>query len=399
MALLLLSVVGLAQKKNVIIGADFSQEDMTLAPGDKIKITYMDIGPQGNPIEKNTIAEVRHDGTIFHELLKVVYVQNLTIKQTEELLTVKLSEFFTQPQVLVSIIEKTTIKVLLWGGVNQVGVYPISPGTTIAEFIIQHGGVTNDADISKITLTRKDGSAVIFNLERYLFTNENANNVELENEDKIIVPRIAVQNEYSRLSKGYVLQVGNVLEISINELATMDKNAVKPETYIIDQEGNIFHRRFGLVRLGGISVDKAQSTVAEMAKRYYRDPIVNIDVIELSSRNAFVFGEVARPGIYPIEGNVRLAEFLANIGGLTEKADLRKIIVTRENSKPVTFNLEDYLFKRIDIKNVFLEDGDRIIVLSRSRGFFVRLAEKLQPVATLIQILTTVLTIYYITSM
>jgi len=391
-----LSIVCLAQKNNPIIEADFYRDELTLAPGDKIKVTYVDIGPQGTPIEKSSILEVRHDGTIFHELLKVVYVQNLTIKQVEDLLTVKFSEYFTQPQVVVSIVEKTTLKVFLWGAVNKVGVIAVPPGMTIAEFIIQYGAVTAEADISKITLTRKDGTIVIFDLERYLFTNEAVNNVELHNEDKVIVPRLAIKDEYARLSKGYILQAGNVLEISINELSTVDKNPAEPENYIIDQEGNIFHRRFGLVRLAGLSVDKAQSTLAEMSRRYFREPVVNIDVIELTSRSVFVFGEVNRPGIYPIEGNIRLAEFLANIGGLTPKADLHNIVVTRENGKPVTFDMHDFLFKRIDSKNIYLENGDRIIVLSRARGFFVNLAEKLQPFTILVQLLSTTVTLYYI---
>ncbi|MFA4921721.1 MAG: polysaccharide biosynthesis/export family protein, partial [Candidatus Neomarinimicrobiota bacterium] len=201
LALILLSTLSLAQGRESIIAADFYRDEVTLVPGDRLKISYVDIGPQGNPIEKISIVEVRHDGTIFHELLKVIYVQNLTIKQIEELINVKLSEFFTQPQAVVSIISKSTNKVFLWGGVNQVGVYEVTPGTRIAEFIIQRGGVTADADISKITLTRKDGTVVIFNLERYLFTNEEVNNVELRNEDKIIVPRIVMKDEYARLSK------------------------------------------------------------------------------------------------------------------------------------------------------------------------------------------------------
>jgi protein involved in polysaccharide export with SLBB domain len=369
---------------------------MTLSPGDRIKVSYIDIGPQGVPIEKSSILEVRHDGTIFHELLKVVYVQNLTIKQVEDLLTVKFSDFFTQPQVVVSIVEKTTIKVFLWGGVDNIGVYRISPGTTLAEFIITHGGLTSDANISKITLTRKDGSVIIFDLERYLFSNDETNNVELHDGDKIIVPRLIMKDEYARLSKGYILQAGNVLEITINELATMEKSPATPENYIIDQDGNIYHRRFGLVQLGGLTVDKAQATLTELAKKYYREPVVTIDVVKLTSRSVFVFGEVNRPGIYPIEGNIRLAEFLADIGGLTSNADPRKIIVTRENYKPVTFDLNEYLFDRKDEKNIYLEDGDRIIVLSRKRGFIVNLAEKIQPFTTVLYIISTALNIYFL---
>ncbi|HOG75664.1 MAG TPA: polysaccharide biosynthesis/export family protein [Candidatus Marinimicrobia bacterium] len=387
---------GFAQKREPSITTDSYQNEMTLSPGDRIKVSYFDIGPQGVPIEKSSILEVRHDGTIFHELLKVVYVQNLTIKQVEDLLTVKFSEFFTQPQVVVSIVEKTTIKVFLWGGVDNIGVYRISPGTTIAEFIITHGGLTSDANISKITITRKDGSVIIFDLERYLFSNDETNNVELHDEDKIIVPRLLLKDEYARLSKGYILQAGNVLEITINELATMEKSPATPENYIIDQDGNIYHRRFGLVQLGGLTVDKAQATLTELAKKYYREPVVTIDVVKLTSRSVFVFGEVNRPGIYPIEGNIRLAEFLADIGGLTSNADPRKIIVTRENYKPVTFDLNEYLFDRKDEKNIYLEDGDRIIVLSRKRGFIVNLAEKIQPFTTVLYIISTALNIYFL---
>ncbi|MBP7886090.1 MAG: polysaccharide biosynthesis/export family protein [Candidatus Marinimicrobia bacterium] len=387
---------GFAQKREPSITTDSYQNEMTLSPGDRIKVSYFDIGPQGVPIEKSSILEVRHDGTIFHELLKVVYVQNLTIKQVEDLLTVKFSEFFTQPQVVVSIVEKTTIKVFLWGGVDNIGVYRISPGTTIAEFIIAHGGITSDANISKITLTRKDGSVIIFDLERYLFSNDETNNVELHDGDKIIVPRLIMKDEYARLSKGYILQAGNVLEITINELATMEKSPATPENYIIDQDGNIYHRRFGLVQLGGLTVDKAQATLTELAKKYYREPVVTIDVVKLTSRSVFVFGEVNRPGIYPIEGNIRLAEFLADIGGLTSNADPRKIIVTRENYKPVTFDLNEYLFDRKDEKNIYLEDGDRIIVLSRKRGFIVNLAEKIQPFTTVLYIISTALNIYFL---
>jgi polysaccharide export outer membrane protein len=150
--------------------------------------------------------------------------------------------------------------------------------------------------------------------------------------------------------------------------------------------------------LGGITVDKAQGVLTEMAKQYYREPVVSVDVIELSSRNVFVFGEVVRPGIYPIEGNIRLAEFLANIGGMTDAADLREIVVTRKQGKPVVFDMNDFLFKRNDRRNIFLEDGDRIIVQKRQRGIFVKLSEKLQPLSTLTSLLSSILMIYLYTT-
>ncbi len=369
---------------------------IVLQPSDRITISYIDVGPQGNPIERSNIFTIRPDGTIFHELLGIVSVADMTIMEAEELLTENFSRYFTQPRVAVSVIEKTSIKVILYGEVSRVGVFPVKPNTTIAEFIIEKGGTTPEADISRITISRNDGSKVIFDMERYLFTDEAVNNVFLKDKDKIIVPRFKLQEKYGRLSKNYILQYGNVLEIIINEMALMETNPAQAESYIVDSEGNIFHRLFGLVHLGGLTVDKSQNILAEMAKRHFREPIVTVDMLELSSRNVFVFGEVLRPGIYPIEGNIQLAEFLANIGGMTDAADLREIVITRKQGKPVIFDMEDFLFKRDDSRNVFLEDGDRIIVQKRQRGIFVRMSEKLQPVSVLISIVSSILMVYMI---
>ena len=372
-------------------------EAMTvLQISDKVIISYIDVDNKGNPVQRSNTFTIRPDGTIFHELLGVVTLNGMTIAEAEETLTEKFSQFFTQPRVSISVLEKTNIKVILYGEVNRIGVYPIKPNTRVAEFIIENGGTGPEADLSRITITSVNGNKVVFDMEKYLFSNEIVNNVILKDKDKIIVPRFKVQEKYGRLSKNYILQYGNVLEITINEMALMETNPAQSETYVLDSEGNIFHRLFGLVHLGGLSVDKSQEVLAEMAKRYFREPVVTVDVLELSSRNVFVFGSVLRPGIYPIEGNIQLAEFLANIGGLTDDADLREIVVTRRQGRPVEFNLEDFLFKRDDSKNIFLEDGDRIIVQKRQRGFFVRLSEKLQPFSIIFSVISTGLTLYVV---
>jgi protein involved in polysaccharide export with SLBB domain len=383
-------------QENTETGLDTEDEMVILQPADRITISYIDVNNQGNPIQRSNIFTIRSDGTIFHELLGTVSIAGMTIFEAEDVLTAKFSEFFTQPRVAISIVERTSIKVILYGEVNRIGVFPIKPNTRIAEFIIENGGTTPEADLTRITVSREDGSKIIFDMEKYLFTSEPVNNIILKDKDKIIVPRFKVQEKYGRLSKNYILQYGNVLEITINELALIETNPAQTETYVIDSEGNIFHRLFGLVHLGGLTVDKSQEIMAEMAKRYFREPIVTVEVLELSSRNVFVFGEVVRPGIYPIEGNVQLAEFLANIGGITEEADLREIVITRRQGRPVIFNLEDFLFKRDDSKNVFLEDGDRIVVQKRQRGFFVRLSEKLQPFQIIFQVISMGLTFYLV---
>lgn len=387
--------IGFAQTDTVAV-RDETDAMIMLQVADKITISYIDVDARGNPIQRSNVFTIRPDGTIFHELLGTVSLAGLTVGEAETLLIDRFSQFFNQPRVAVNVLEKTMIKVILYGEVSRVGVFSIKPDTRVAEFIIENGGTTPEADLSRITINRSSGQKIVFDMEKYLFSNDPVNNVVLKDKDKVIVPRYKIQEKYGRLSKNYVLQYGNVLEITINEMALMETNPAQSETYVIDSEGNIFHRLFGLVHLGGLTVDKSQEILAEMARRYFREPVVTVDVLELSSRNVFVFGEVVRPGIYPIEGNVQLAEFLANIGGLTDEADLREIIVTRRQGRPVEFNLEDFLFKRDDSRNVFLEDGDRIIVQKRKRGLIYQLSEKLQPLQIIFSVITTGLTVYLI---
>jgi len=386
------------QVRNSIESDPDTFKDFTiLGPGDKIKISYLDIGQQGTPVEKSNLVTINQDGTIFHELLGKVSLDKLSVAEAEDLLTIKFSQYFTSPTVDITVMDKRTEDVLLYGEVPRIGIYPIQPNiTTIAEFIIMNGGTTADADISKISINRIDGTTVIFDMERYLYTNQPVNNIVLQDKDKVIVPRAAMEDKFSVLSKNYILQYGNILEISINESSLSETKPADTESYIIDTEGNIYHKLFGTVHLAGMTIDKAQTVIAGVAKQYYREPVVRISVVELSARNIFVFGQVNRPGIYPISGNVRLAEFLATIGGLTAAADLKEITVTREDGSTIVFNMNKYLYHRVDKKNIFLEDGDRIIVPNRQRGIFVTIAEKVQPIATVLTLVTTIFTIYIV---
>ena len=60
----------------------------------------------------------------------------------------------------------------------------------------------------------------------------------------------------------------------------------------------------------------------------------------------------------------------------------------------VVFNMEKYLFDRVDNQNIYLKDGDRIIVLKKNRGFIYHLAEKIQPLTTPMNFITSIIMIY-----
>jgi polysaccharide biosynthesis/export protein len=57
---------------------------------------------------------------------------------------------------------------------------------------------------------------------------------------------------------------------------------------------------------------------ALMAGGFYADPAVNVAVVSYASRYVVVLGDVAQPGIVPIDRSYRVSEILARVGGVRE---------------------------------------------------------------------------------
>ncbi len=91
--------------------------------------------------------------------------------------------------------------------------------------------------------------------------------------------------------------------------------------------------------------------------------------------------------------NIRIAEFLASIGGTSRDADIRRVIISRNNGEIVRFNLEKFLFDNDNSKNVILEEGDKIIVLKKKQGWWDWLKVNLPVVTALLTITMFIITL------
>jgi len=92
-------------------------------------------------------------------------------------------------------------------------------------------------------------------------------------------------------------------------------------------------------------------------------------------RTVLVLGEVARPGSYELQGEMRLLDALSLAGGPTPKADLRRVTLTRGGQAAgQTVDLESLLTRgqQADLTaNVVLEPGDTIVLPDSERKFYV----------------------------
>lgn len=119
--------------------------------------------------------------------------------------------------------------------------------------------------------------------------------------------------QVSDAQRDYVLGAGDVIRVSVyqNQDLTLEAR--------IAESGMISFPLLGQVKLGGLSVPKAEKLIADGLRNgnFVRQPQVSILVTQVRGNQASVLGMVNRAGRFPIEQTgMRLSELLATAGGI-----------------------------------------------------------------------------------
>lgn len=140
---------------------------------------------------------VRPDGKISFPLVGDVQAQGKTLTELDEELTERLKEYIKNPQVSVMIKGFGGRKVIVLGEVRIPGVHRTTGRSTIMEVIARAGGLTEEAVLSSIILIRGDlqaPQAQRINLTKVIKKGDLSENIPVEEEDIIYVPRTFIGN-------------------------------------------------------------------------------------------------------------------------------------------------------------------------------------------------------------
>lgn len=161
----------------------------------------------------------------------------------------------------------------------------------------------------------------------------------------------------------YKIGVGDLLQIEVYDEADLTKEV----RVLID--GNISFPLLGSVRALGLSVTQLENEItARLKEKYLVNPQVTVFVKEFS--NIYVFGEVKKPGSFPIYNRMTAFEAVTLAGGFTEVANTTKVKVIRQkDGQEVVFEINiDKITKKGDSsEDLELQANDRVIV---PRSFF-----------------------------
>jgi polysaccharide biosynthesis/export protein len=134
---------------------------------------------------------VRPDGMISLPLLNDVQAAGLTPMQLRDVLSQRLAEYISTPEVSVIVVEPRSSKVLLIGEIQRPGNLELRKPITVLEALFLAGGLTNFASPKRIAVLRPHGDTVQripFNYKKAISAAGEAENFLLQSGDVIVVP-------------------------------------------------------------------------------------------------------------------------------------------------------------------------------------------------------------------
>ena len=117
------------------------------------------------------------------------------------------------------------------------------------------------------------------------------------------------------------------------------------------------------VKVANLTTEEVQALLVEKLKPFVNDPQVTVSIKAVKSRKVFLVGNVAKQGMYYLNGRMTVLELLSEAGGLGPFAKSKSIYVLRkEAGKEVRlpFNYKKAVSGKGD--NPELMPGDMVVV-------------------------------------
>lgn len=155
----------------------------------------------------------------------------------------------------------------------------------------------------------------------------------------------------------YLLGVDDVVEVSVwKEPALSASLPVRPD-------GKISLPMVGEVMAAQRTTRDLQVEIRDRLRPYVSEPTVSVMVKEVHAPRFFVLGEVARPGAYPLAGELSVIQALAIAGGPTEFARRGRMLLIRPSAGSLARYRLDYDdVVRGRLQAIALRPGDTIFV-------------------------------------
>jgi polysaccharide export outer membrane protein len=131
--------------------------------------------------------------------------------------------------------------------------------------------------------------------------------------------------------------------------------------YTVRPDGKITLPLIGDVQASGLTPERLGEQLKQGLSNFINSPDVSVSLQTVGSKKFYITGEVNRPGEYVLAIPTKVFDALSNSGGFRDFANKKKIIIIRGTDR-LKFNYQDILKGKNLDQNIFLENGDTVVV-------------------------------------
>ena len=164
--------------------------------------------------------------------------------------------------------------------------------------------------------------------------------------------------EPSQVEKPYVIAPGDVILVRVFGQEQVSTRAR------VRSDGKISLPLLDDVKAAGLTPLALSSELRRQLKDFIKDPLVTVSLEETGPPTIYVIGEVAKPGVYPLDKTGGVLSALSNAGGLTPDACTDCIFVLRQgpSAARIRFAYEALLRPTGRAPAFQLRPGDVVVV-------------------------------------
>jgi protein involved in polysaccharide export with SLBB domain len=154
----------------------------------------------------------------------------------------------------------------------------------------------------------------------------------------------------------YILGPGDTLSIELWGGATLSFSRA------VERDGRILLPEAGSVQIAGLSLEHAETVIAEKLKQQYRNAQIAVTMARLRSVHVYVTGDVQRPGAYEISALATPLNALYAAGGPTASGSLRMARHMRGEKLIEEIDLYNFFLHGIHVGGAHFESNDTLLI-------------------------------------
>jgi len=194
-----------------------------------------------------------------------------------------------------------------------------------------------------------------------LYTLSQRPELRIKQDDRL---KIVVSSRSPDLVAPFNIGVGGYqIGMSGEVTATGNNLNIQERGFLVDRTGSIEFPVLGMIRVEGMTTQEAANLIRNRLRedRVVGDAIVTVELLNFKIT---VIGEVGGGGILTIpEGKITLFEAIIRAGGVSSNADMREIVVMREERRGYRFYYSDLSTVAVfDSPTYFLQQNDVVYV-------------------------------------